>query len=187
MGDFDDWNRLKSRGHEVMPHTWEHLNLTHVPLSKAKSNIEKCLMYFERHLDGYSAKNAVYNFAFNASTPELDLFTLKHVGAVRTAGWLVLENTRLNPIPNRKRAVRLGCWSNGPDYCDKFVEDEINSFLSGPGGWLILNTHGLDNEGWGPLRAGFLDGLLKRLVDIRHLEIVPTGVLLSGNKINTTN
>lgn len=31
MGSFDDWNTLKSRGHEVMPHSWKHLNLTQQP------------------------------------------------------------------------------------------------------------------------------------------------------------
>ena len=48
----------------------------------------------------------------------------------------------------------------------KVVESEINKFLEEPGGWLILNLHGLDNEGWGPVSTNYLDGLLKRLVDI---------------------
>ena len=47
MGNFDDWNVLKKRGHEVMPHTWRHLNLTKIPFKKAKQNIDKCLDYFE--------------------------------------------------------------------------------------------------------------------------------------------
>lgn len=66
LGDFNDWNKLKERGHEIMPHTWEHLNLTEIPIEKAKQNIQKCLSYFEENLSGYTAEGAVYNFAYNA-------------------------------------------------------------------------------------------------------------------------
>lgn len=179
LGDFHDWNALKNRGHEVMPHTWEHLNLPQIPLKKAKLNIDKCLNYFENNLDGYLASEAVYNFAFNASTPELDQFVLERVRAVRTGGWLVLNDQRANSLPIKKEPLALGCWASGPDYCDDFVEEEINNFLKESGGWLIINLHGLDNEGWGPLRIKYLDGLLKRLVKIDHLEVCPAGVLLS--------
>ena len=89
LGDFNDWNKLAARGHEIMPHSWKHLNLTKVPLTQAKENILKCLEYFDDNLEGYQAQKAVYNYAFDASTEELDLFTLQHVRAVRTGGWLV--------------------------------------------------------------------------------------------------
>jgi len=45
VGDFDDWNILKQRGHEVMPHSWAHLNLTEMPIKKAKENIDKLKHY----------------------------------------------------------------------------------------------------------------------------------------------
>ncbi|MDA0195470.1 MAG: polysaccharide deacetylase family protein [Bacteroidetes bacterium] len=178
LGNFNDWNTLKNRGHEVMPHSWEHLNLTEMPGNEAKERIEKCLDYFEKNLDGYEPENAVYNFAFNASTPELDNFALERARAVRTGGWMVLKDTNINPIPISEKSLRLGCWSHGPDNADSYVETEVNKFLEEPGGWLILNLHGLDNEGWGPLSTDYLDRLLKRLVDIDHLEVVPTGEVL---------
>lgn len=178
LGNFDDWNALKGRGHEVMPHTWKHLKLPDIPLEQAKENIDKCLDYFEEHLDGYSAENAVYNFAYNASTPELEAHALKRVRAVRTGGWLVLENTMVNVLPVSPKPLSLGCWSHGPDYSDDYVESEINKFLAGKGGWLILNLHGLDDEGWGPVRATYLDALLKGLVKIDHLSVLPAGEVL---------
>lgn len=178
LGDFDDWNLLKSWGHEVMPHTWKHLNLTEIPEKQAKKNIEKCLRYFEKHLDGYQSSEAVYNFAYNASTRELEAFALQHVHAVRTGGWLVLRDTKLNLIPTTLQPVALGCWGHGPDFCDDYVEMEVNEFLAGPGGWLILNLHGVDDEGWGPVRSTYLDGLLKRLVRIDYLDVLPTGAVL---------
>jgi len=159
MGNFDDWNTLKSRGHEIMPHTWDHINLTEIPLEEAKPNINKCLDYFEQHLEGYKSAEAVYNFAFNASTSELDDFALTRVRAVRTGGWLVLKDTMVNRVPTAPLPVRLGCWSRGPDVCDMYVDEEVNKFLAGPAGWLILNLHGLDQEGWGPVSTLYLDGL----------------------------
>lgn len=182
LGDFNDWNTLKSRGHEIMSHTWEHLNLTEIPMEQAKSNIDKCLDYFEEHLEGYLNSEAVYNFAFNASTIELEDYILRKVRAVRTAGWLVLKDTKVNLIPASSEPVRLGCWAQGPDLCDNYVEEEVNKFLAGSGGWLILNLHGLDEEGWGPISTIYLNDLLKRLVKIDHLEVLPTGEVLKEYK-----
>jgi len=178
LGDFNDWNLLKNRGHEIMPHSWEHVNLTEIPIDQAKENIDKCLDYFEKELEGFETSDAVYNFAYNASTPELEDYLLKRVRAVRTGGWLVLKDSKVNLLPVSPKPVRLGCWSKGPDLCDNYVEEEVNSFLSGPGGWLILNLHGLDDEGWGPISTNYLDKLLKRLAIINYLEILPAGEVL---------
>ncbi len=178
LGDFNDWNKLKERGHEIMPHTWEHLNLTEIPIEKAKDNIEKCLVYFEENLSGYKAKGAVYNFAYNASTPELEKFVLSKVSAIRTGGWLVLKDSMVNDFPAGEFPLRLGCWGHGPDFCDDYVEKEINNFLAGEGGWLILNLHGLDEEGWGPVSTTYLDNLLRRLIKIDFLTVQPSGEIV---------
>ena len=176
MGDFNDWNKLKSRGHEIMPHTWEHLNLTKIPLNQAKENMDKCFAYFEENLDDYDAGHAIYNFAFNASTTELEDYALQNVRAVRTAGWIILNDTKFNPI--RSNLQRLGCWSYGPDNGDQAIDREINDFLKSDGGWLILNLHGLDEEGWGPISTTYLDNLLKRMTKITSVDLAPTGEVL---------
>ncbi|MGD1893316.1 MAG: polysaccharide deacetylase family protein [Cyclobacteriaceae bacterium] len=177
LGDFDDWNTLKSQGHEVMPHTWQHLNLTKIPLEQAKQNIDKCLSFFAENLEGYQANETVYNFAYNASTPELDNYVLERVPALRTGGWLVLKDSMANPLPIAS-PISLGCWGHGPDYCDQYIDQEVNKFLTSEGDWLILNLHGLDGEGWGPLSTNYLDSLLKRLVKIDHLGVLPTAEVL---------
>jgi len=178
LGNFDDWNALRERGHEVMPHTWEHRNLTELPEAEAKKNIDKCLDYFEKHLGGYRDAEAVYNFAYNASTPELEAHALQRVRAVRTGGWLVLKDTALNLLPASGQPLRLGCWGHGPDFCDAYVEAEVFKFLNGPGGWLILNLHGLDDEGWGPISASALDTFLRQWARTDQLAILPTGEVL---------
>lgn len=178
LGDFNDWNKLRSNGHEVMPHTWDHKDLTKMPLEEAKENLDKCFAYFKENLEGYDASGSVYNFAYNASTPELDAHALQTVRAVRTGGWLVLNDAKYNALPVPAEPVTLGCWSHGPGNCDAYVEEEINAFLKSAGGWLILNLHGLDDEGWGPVSTAYLDALLQRLVKVNYLDVVPTGAVL---------
>jgi peptidoglycan/xylan/chitin deacetylase (PgdA/CDA1 family) len=174
MGSFDDWNALKARGHEIMPHSWKHLNLAKQPLEEAKELILKCLDYFAANLEGYENAKAVFNFPFNASTPELEAFALSKVKAIRTRG-----ETAINAIPV-VAPYRQGCWSMGPDNADQWVEEQVTSFLSSPGGWLILNLHGLENEGWGPLSTGYLSNLLERMVKVDYLDILPAGEVLEA-------
>jgi peptidoglycan/xylan/chitin deacetylase (PgdA/CDA1 family) len=159
-GDFDDWNYLKSRGHEIMPHTWAHLNLTKQPMDMAGQLITKCPDYFEEHLNGFNVKKAVFNFAFNASTPELETYALTKVRAIRTGTWSVLGDKKVNPFPGKSGPFRLGCVSYGPRNADAWVEKEVNEFLAGSGGWLVLNLHGLDDEGWGPVSSAYLTKVL---------------------------
>lgn len=180
LGDFNDWNKLKSRGHEIMPHSWDHQKLTDLPLTEAKENIDKCLEYFEINLDGYKAKKAVYNFAYNASNQALHDHTLQKVLAVRTGGRLILGENKYHFVPKRKnRQAQLGCWAYGPDNGDQWMDAEINTFLASEGGWLIINLHGLDEEGWGPLSTYYLDRLLKRLRTEKKVEVLPTGMVLN--------
>ncbi len=176
MGNFDDWNAFVERGHEVMPHSWKHLNLARQPLDEAKELIEKCLDYFSANLDGYDNQKAVFNFPFNASTPELEEFTLSKVLAIRTRG-----DNAVNPMPDKQEIFRQACWSKGPENIDNWVDDTVNTFLAGDGGWLVLNVHGLEDEGWGPMSEEYLNGLLKRLVNVEKLEIAPVGEVLTGS------
>ena len=107
MGDFDTWNNLVFRGHEVMPHSWKHLNLTSQEPDEAKKLITKCIDYFNVNLTGFSASKAVFHFPFNASNDKLDQHTLTLVSTVRTRG------NAINPLPSKNSKI-LGCTSNGP-------------------------------------------------------------------------
>jgi len=123
LGDFDDWNNLKSRGHEVMPHSWKHLNLAKQPFEEAQAWITKCLVYFQENLEGYRNEEAVFNFPFNASTPELEAYTLSKVLALRAH-----EIPR--SAPAAKNVFRQGCRSHGPGNIDDWIENQINTFLA---------------------------------------------------------
>lgn len=174
-GDFNDWNLLKKRGHEIMPHSWDHSDLSAMQPDLAREDIARCLEYFEEHLDGFKPSEAVYNFAFNASTPDLEQFALSKVRAIRTGG-----KSPVNPIPVSSGAIRISCSSYGPDNADKWVEQAVNDFINSSGGWLVLNLHGLDEEGWGPVSSLYLDDLLKRMVKLEYLEVLPAGEVLKS-------
>ena len=95
------------------------------------------------------------------------------VKAFRTGG------PAFNPLPFSGQK-KLTCISHGPENIDKHLGETIDQFLEGPSGWFIYNTHGLDDEGWGPVSSVFLDELLDRLSKIKTVEILPAGKVLGG-------
>ena len=171
-GDFGLWNELKQRGHEVMPHSYKHVNLRQLPLAEAKDLIRRCLDHFSKELKGFEPKDSVYSFAYNASTPELETWLAGEVMAFRTGGGAI------NPLPQPGQ-VKLTCTSYGPANCERDIEAKISQLFDMDSGWLIYNTHGLDGEGWGPIRSTFLDKLLERLSAIESVAILPAGMALS--------
>jgi peptidoglycan/xylan/chitin deacetylase (PgdA/CDA1 family) len=172
VGDFAFWNELQARGHEIMPHGLRHANKTQMPLAEAQDLILRCLDIFDRELEGFDRKGAVFNFPFNASTPEIEEWLSTQVRAFRTAG------PAINPLP-RAGQVRLTCTSHGPDPIDEDLDRRVDELLAQPSGWLIYNTHGLDDEGWGPLSSAGLERLLARLVEIPTLRVLPAGRALA--------
>ena len=171
-GDFGLWNELQARGHEIMPHSYKHANLTQMPLPEAKDLVRRCLDVFSKELRGFDPAEAVYNFAYNASTPELETWLTTQVKAFRTGG------NPINPLPH-KGQTRLTCTSFGPGNIDAHLTGQIDNLLSLPSGWLIYNTHGLDEEGWGPVTSTCLERLLARLIEMDNVAVLPAGKALS--------
>jgi peptidoglycan/xylan/chitin deacetylase (PgdA/CDA1 family) len=171
-GDFGLWNDLQARGHEIMPHGYKHANKRSIPFAEAKDLILRCLDLFDRELKGFDRKEAIFNFPYNASTPELEKWLPSQVMAFRTGGGAI------NPLPYHGQ-TKLTCTSFGPGNCEAAIDREIERLLARESGWLIFNTHGLDNEGWGPIRASYLERLLERLLPIETVEVLPAGRALA--------
>jgi peptidoglycan/xylan/chitin deacetylase (PgdA/CDA1 family) len=171
LGDFGLWNELQKRGHEVMPHGYRHENLRQLPLEEAKTLIRRCLDVFTEKLEGFGAQRAIFNFPYNASTSDLEQWLPTQVRAFRTGG------AAINPLPHAGQ-VKLTCTSFGPGNCETAIDREIDRLFARESGWLIFNTHGLDDEGWGPIRAEYLEHLLQRLAAIESVEILPAGKAL---------
>jgi peptidoglycan/xylan/chitin deacetylase (PgdA/CDA1 family) len=164
-GDFSLWNALKARGHVVMPHGYRHANKAELPLAEAQRLISDCLDVFEAELDGFDASRASFAFPYNRSTPALEAWLCGRVRAFRTGGDPVMPL----PWPGQQRVTCVGF---GPGRADDHLLRTIESFLSGPAGWLCYNLHGLDDEGWGPVGSATLERVLERLV-ARGVHVLP--------------
>jgi len=171
-GDFGLWNELKARGHEIMPHGYKHANKAKLPFAEAKDLILRCLDVFDKQLKGFDRKQAVFNFPYNASTPELNAWLPSQVRAFRAGGGAI------NSWPHRGQA-KLGTTGFGPGNCEACLDRQIETLLSKESGWLVYTAHGLDDEGWGPMRASYLERLLERLLAIESVEILPAGRALA--------
>ncbi len=171
-GNFALWNELQARGHEIMPHGLLHHNLSEMSFADAQRSILRCLEIFEQELDGFQARESIYNFAYNASTPEIETWLPEVVKAFRTSG------DPINPLPHTGQ-VKLTTDGHGPENCEKHLDRQIEKLLEQPDGWLIYNTHGLEDEGWGPIRADYLEALLDRLTRIESVAVMPVGVALA--------
>jgi peptidoglycan/xylan/chitin deacetylase (PgdA/CDA1 family) len=172
LGDFTLWNELKRRGHELMPHGYGHEHLQKLPPDQAQELVRRCLGVFSEKLEGFDPNQAVFNFPYNASTPELERWLPTQVRAFRTGGGAI------NPLPHQGQ-VKLTCTSFGPGNCEAAIDREIEKLLAGESGWLIFNTHGLNDEGWGPIRTSYLERLLDRLLTIETVEVLPAGRALA--------
>ena len=122
-GDFGLWNDLKARGHEVMPHSYKHANVRRLPFEESKGLILRCLDVFSKELKDFDPKKAIYNFAYNASTPELEKWLPTQVRAFRTGGGAI------NPWPHEGQ-VKLTCTSFGPGNCEHAIDREIEKLLA---------------------------------------------------------
>jgi peptidoglycan/xylan/chitin deacetylase (PgdA/CDA1 family) len=173
VGDFGLWNELQARGHEIMMHGYKHAHKNEIPFEEGKALILKCVDYFSKNLKGFKPKESIFNFPFNASTPPLEEWLPTQVKAFRTGG------PPINAVPHKGQS-KLTCTSFGPGNIENHLNQEIDKLLKQQSGWLIYNTHGLDEEGWGPMSAEYLDKLLGRLVQIKTLEIIPVGKALAS-------
>jgi peptidoglycan/xylan/chitin deacetylase (PgdA/CDA1 family) len=167
FGDFGLWRELRDRGHEIMPHGYRHAHKANLQLEEAKDLIRKCLDVFSKELPGFDPKKAVFNFPYNQSSPKLQALLPSVVMAFRTAGGV------LNPLPQRV-TVKITTGGFGPGNSERHLDSCVERLLAQPAGWLVYNLHGLDEEGWGPIRPSHLERLLGRLRSIDSVRMLPT-------------
>ncbi len=174
-GDFGLWNELKSRGHVIQPHGLDHTNKAIVPFEIAMEKIKRCLDIFTNELEGFDPCQSVFNFPYNASTPELEAWLPNEVRAFRTG-----PGPALNPLP-KPNTIKIT--TSGWEDAEPWLESCVAELLAAPEGWLVYNAHGLDGEGWGPLRSEFLERILERMVQRADVKILPArDVLDIGNQ-----
>jgi len=169
-GDFSLWNELQARGHVIQPHGYKHANKAQLPFNEARDLIQKCMDIFSKYLNGFEPAQTIFAFPYNASTPALEAWLPSVVRAFRTGG------PGINALPSTKTEKLT---TTGAEDAEPLLDQCIGQLLEQPDGWLIYNAHGLDGEGWGPLRSEYLIRTLERLVTIPNLKILPAREVLA--------
>jgi hypothetical protein len=164
------WNELQARGHFIQPHGYRHANKAEHPFEEGCKLILRCLEIFIREVAGFIPEETIFAFPYNSSTHELETWLPGMVRAFRTSG------PAINPLPS-PHTVKLT--TVGQEDAEAWLDHYLEELLDLPEGWLIYNVHGLDGEGWGPLRSEYLTRTLDRLVTISNLRILPARDVLA--------
>ena len=170
FGGFELWNELQARRHIIQPHGYEHSNLAEMPLAQAQEKILRCMEVFRQSLDGFDARRTVFNFPYNESTPELDAWLPRVTRAFRVSGETIM------PLPTRDTTCLK---SPASEDAEARLDRCLEALFAQPDGWLLYTVHGLDGEGWGPLRSAYLEGLLERLLQRGDVRVLPTQAVLA--------
>ena len=171
-GDFGLWNELQARGHVIQPHGYMHADKSTLPFREAQELIIKCLDVFSRQLNGFDPSQAIFAFPYNASTPELETWLPGVVRAYRTG-----PGPALNALPT---AETTKLTTTGWEEAETQLDRCLAALRESADGWLIYNVHGLDGEGWGPIRAEYLVHLLDDLKEWPDLKILPARDVLNA-------
>jgi len=158
-GDFSLWNELQARGHVIHPHGYDHTDLSSIPFRDATAKIDACMSCFAEKLRGFDATKCIYHTTYNRTTPEIDSYLLSRVLAIRTMGPLGLPGSGFNDFA-QLNTRKLGCSWHGPEPCDEHLWEGLLRAEQHQPTLFLYMLHGLNNEGWGPVRARTLERVL---------------------------
>jgi len=152
-GSWDYWRQVVAMGHEVGSHSYSHVNA----LGKkawlfpwlVPSEIAKSYRDLNREIPQASYTMAM---PWNAATWFSDFFVRRSFSACR----LGTSDIEYNNLASLNR-YRLKSWApsqrnDWPDYVKAI--DGVRA-----GGWLILQFHGFDDEGWDPIASELFEKL----------------------------
>ncbi len=164
FGGFSLWNELNSRGHYIQPHGFDHSDKGNIPFEDAKQKINKCLDCFKENLNGFNPEKTIFNFPFNSSNCEIEDWLKTRVLGFRTKGSVFNDF----PIAGIFRFT-----TDTAEDAENALNVEIEKLLNVDDRWLLYTLHGLDGQGWGPVKSSYLENLLDRLLsmDVQILTV----------------
>jgi len=171
-GDFELWNALQARGHQIHPHGFDHADLSVMPFDEVVGKISDCLQYFQEHLKAFDPANVIYHMAYNRSTEEIEHLLLKSVAAVRTNRTETVLGHGLHRADElESRILRFS--GHGPDHCDEHLKNCLQRAEGTDAVLFGYFMHGLDDEGWGPIHADALKWSLDYVLNSDNLHYKP--------------
>ncbi|MCX5658784.1 MAG: hypothetical protein NTW19_03570 [Planctomycetota bacterium] len=174
-GDWAMWRGLAARGHEVMPHGLVHINKASIRFADAANLIARNIAIFETEMPGFDRTQSIYNFPYNATTPEIEAWLPTVIGGFR--GGHIQHG--INPLPTAETRVVRTC-GHGPTGTEQGMESCIEELFKRPEGWLVYNLHGLDGEGWGEISSDYLRRTLDRLLKRPGTRLSPVAAALNA-------
>ncbi|MDZ4375969.1 MAG: polysaccharide deacetylase family protein [Phenylobacterium sp.] len=171
VADWGWWRETAGAGHAVEAHGWAHERLGDLSLAEACNGVDRTLEVFRRELPGFDPARQVFHLAYLAAPQGVvDYVAARSLGVRRALG-----GAGLNPSPRRD----IDCITFG-DPADERLTARIDRFLDAEAGWLVLVLHGLDGEGWGPVRRATLEAQLDRLLAAGVEVAPPRDILLKA-------
>ncbi|MBX3484335.1 polysaccharide deacetylase family protein [Phenylobacterium sp.] len=165
VADWGFWREAVAAGHEVEPHGWAHERLADLAPEAALAGFARTFDVFRRELPGFDPAAHACHLAYLTAPPGLVAGLAPQVLGVRQALGGAGLNAAVRP--------RVDCITFG-DPADERLKARLDDFLEDEDGWLVLVLHGLDGEGWGPVRADTL---------ARELDLL----LAAGARIETVS
>ena len=172
IADWGYWRDAVSAGHEVAPHGWAHERLSELPPAEARHSIERTLDAFRQEMPGFEARDQIFHLAY-LTAPDL---VVGHLAAQVLGVRRRVGRDGLNSRDGQVRGGDVDCITFG-DGADDLVTQRLARFVANELGWLVLVLHGLDGEGWGPVRAATLERALDDLL-AASVEVRPAGEVM---------
>lgn len=172
-GDWTFWRRMRDAGHEVGSHSFSHVNMGGKKARLMPWIVPRELSLSQRDLVREVPQDAyTISMPWNAATPRSERFVSSLFSACRLGG-PKLEYNNLK----RLDAHRLKSWAPGPDT----TLDEYKLALDGipEDGWLILQFHSFDDEGWEPLSRERFTNLCGLAAGVPGLEVLTVAEAVS--------
>lgn len=172
IADWGFWREARAAGHDIAPHGWAHERLADLPTEVACAGLDRTLDAFQLELPGFDPLTQIFHLAHLAApAPVVEHLSSRVLGVRRALG-----RAGLNPLAGHAAGAQVDCVTFG-DPADERLEARLAQFLDVETDWLVLVLHGLDGEGWGPVRAATLERQVDALL-AAGVRIAPAGQVL---------
>jgi peptidoglycan/xylan/chitin deacetylase (PgdA/CDA1 family) len=171
-GSWHHWRRVREAGHEVGSHTFSHVNAwgKKALLIPWLIGQEVALSHADLMRELPQARYTI-SMPWNAATARSERHVRQHFSACRL-GTSAPAYNRLQKLDR----FRLASWapaSATPIHAYERAFAEIPA-----GGWLVLQFHSFDNEGWDPLPRNVFERICRIAAAVPSLEIATVGTVI---------
>jgi len=165
LGDWKIWNELVARGHAVEPHGLDHSNFSEKTEDQAREDVLECIKIYRSELEGFDPNRSFWHYPFNTDLPSVNPWILEHFAGIRSGGTGMNTESDLN-----SRILRVTTF--GPGDCGSHLRETIDQAERIKPKLLFYCMHGVDGQGWGPIKLTDLSEAIKRIKGSEQFEMI---------------